>query len=41
MIYLIFSKLDTTTKEEWELKVVKEKASTTKQLFEFLNMRVS
>jgi len=39
MIYLIFNKLDTTTKQEWELKVVKEKASITKQLFEFLNMR--
>jgi len=39
MIYLISSKLDATTKQEWELKVAKEKASTTKQLFEFLNIR--
>jgi len=39
IIYLISSKLDSNTKQEWELKVIKEKASTIKQMFEFLNMR--
>lgn len=39
IVYLITSKLDLTTKKEWELKVIQEKASTTKQLMEFLNTR--
>ncbi|XP_011165898.1 uncharacterized protein LOC105200169 [Solenopsis invicta] len=37
IIYLITSKLDSVTKKEWELKVIQEKASTTKQLVKFLN----
>jgi len=39
IIYLITSKLDPTTKKEWELKVIQEKASTVKQLMEFLDTR--
>lgn len=39
IIYLIASKLDSATKKEWELKVIKEKASTTQQFIEFLNTR--
>ncbi|XP_018369742.1 PREDICTED: uncharacterized protein LOC108765485 [Trachymyrmex cornetzi] len=39
IIYLMTSKLDPVTKKEWELKVVQEKLSTTKQLVEFINTR--
>lgn len=39
IIYLVTSKLDPTTKKEWELKVVQEKTSTIRQLIEFLDTR--
>ncbi|XP_012234575.1 uncharacterized protein [Linepithema humile] len=39
IVYLITSKLDTTTKKEWELKVINERLCTTNQLIEFLNAR--
>jgi len=39
IIYLVTSKLDSTTKKEWELKVIQEKASTVKQLMEFFDTR--
>ncbi|XP_018364358.1 PREDICTED: uncharacterized protein LOC108762054 [Trachymyrmex cornetzi] len=39
IIYLITSKLDSTTKKEWELKVTEERLSTIKQLMDFLDTR--
>jgi len=39
IIYLVSSKLNAMTKQEWKLKIIKERAFITKQLIEFLNMR--
>jgi len=39
IIYLVSSKLNAITKQKWKLKVIKERASITEQLIEFLNMR--